>query len=113
MKRGGWAAPFRKARQTPITEPPVPTPMTKASSFPSICPRISGPVVVSWQSALSGLANWSGRNRVGSAAARSRVSLTASWMWRRLSSSSTRAPRDWIMWRRSLLTVFGSTMVTG
>ena len=42
-------------RPMPVSVPPEPTPTTIASTSPSICRRISGPVVVSCASGLAGL----------------------------------------------------------
>ena len=48
----------RRYRPRPAIVPPEPTPATRASSRPSICCQISGPVVVSCASGLAGLPNW-------------------------------------------------------
>ena len=43
-----------------MTVPPVPTPATKMSTFPSVSSQISGPVVSLWAFALAGLSNCPG-----------------------------------------------------
>jgi hypothetical protein len=56
-----------KKRETPVMVPPVPTPATKTSTWPSVSAQISGPVVASWIAGLAGLANcWGMKNRLGS-----------------------------------------------
>lgn len=47
-----------KARDRPVMVPELPQPNTMASSWPSICARISGPVPNSCAAGLSGLPNW-------------------------------------------------------
>ncbi|MNT97981.1 hypothetical protein D3C72_2404460 [compost metagenome] len=42
----------------PVIVPPEPIPATKASIWPSICSKISGPVVLKWAAVLASLANW-------------------------------------------------------
>ena len=42
----------------PVIVPPEPIPATKASMSPPVCSQISGPVVLTWASALAALANW-------------------------------------------------------
>ena len=43
---------------TPVMVPPVPTPATKMSIFPSVSFQISGPVVSKWMRGLAGFSNW-------------------------------------------------------
>ena len=47
-----------KQRDRPVIVPELPQPNTIASSSPSICRRISGPVPNSCAAGLSGLPNW-------------------------------------------------------
>ena len=53
------------ASPAPVIVPPVPTPATRTSTWPSSAARISGPVPVRCASGLAGLENWSGRKCVG------------------------------------------------
>mmetsp|Transcript_21906 Transcript_21906/g.50541 ORF Transcript_21906/g.50541 Transcript_21906/m.50541 type:complete len:279 (-) Transcript_21906:95-931(-) len=46
----------------PVNVPPVPTPPTRISTFPSVSLQISGPVVSRWIFGLSGLLNCCNRN---------------------------------------------------
>lgn len=56
--------PFRYS-PTPVTVPPVPTPATKKSIFPSVSSQISGPVVSRWAAGLAGLSNCPGTKLPG------------------------------------------------
>ena len=48
----------------PVIVPPVPTPATNTSTWPSSASQISGPVVRRWISGFAGLENWSGQEHV-------------------------------------------------
>ncbi len=48
-----------KNRDNPVIVPPEPTPATMASTLPSVCFQISGPVLRSCAAGLFGLLNWS------------------------------------------------------
>ena len=56
---------------TPVMVPPVPTPATKMSTWPSVSSQISGPVVARWAAGLAGFSNWPGRKLPSIWAARS------------------------------------------
>ena len=75
----------------PVIVPPVPTPATNTSTWPSSASQISGPVVRRWISGFAGLENWSGRN-TSSRVAIARAASTASVMPPIDSVISTRAP---------------------
>ena len=62
---------------TPVIVPPVPAAHTNASSFPSVCSRISTAVVSAWASGLSSLPYWSRMCAFGRMALRCRATL----MW--------------------------------
>jgi len=63
-----------------VMVPPVPTPATNTSTFPSSASRISGPVVRRWISGFAGLENWSVRNQPFSAARRFATLRKLSWL---------------------------------
>ena len=44
----------------PVMPPPLPEVATMASTRPSVCSQISGPVVRKWACTLSSLSNWLG-----------------------------------------------------
>ena len=46
------------ANATPASVPPVPQAQVKASTLPSVCSQISGPVAARWPSRLARLSNW-------------------------------------------------------
>ncbi len=60
-------AGFRAFRYspTPVTVPPVPTPATKMSTFPSVSSQISGPVEALWAAGLAGFTNCPGMKPPG------------------------------------------------
>jgi hypothetical protein len=45
---------------TPVTVPPVPTPETKMSTWPSVSAQISSAVVLRWMAGLAGFSNCCG-----------------------------------------------------
>jgi hypothetical protein len=48
------------ASPTPVTVPPVPTPATKMSTWPSVSAQISSAVVARWMAGLAGFSNCCG-----------------------------------------------------
>ena len=54
-----------KYSPTPVIVPPVPTPATNISTFPSVSSQISGPVVFLCTSGLAGFLNCPGINEFG------------------------------------------------
>ena len=60
-------AEFRdfRYRPTPVMVPPVPTPATNQSTWPSVSCQISGPVVSKWALGLAALTNWPGTKLPG------------------------------------------------
>ena len=64
----------------PVTVPPVPTPATKKSTFPSVSSQISGPVVALWTAGLAGLTNWPGMKLLGVSLASSSALAMAPFM---------------------------------
>ena len=72
--------------------PPVPTPATKASTFPSMSRQISSAVVRRWISGLAGFENWSGMKQSPRSPAICRAASTASSMPPIDSTTDTSAP---------------------
>ena len=60
---------FFRYSPTPVIVPPVPTPATKMSTFPSVSAQISGPVDAKCAAGFAGFVNWLGMKLPGVAAA--------------------------------------------
>ncbi|OPZ67537.1 MAG: hypothetical protein BWY81_01262 [Firmicutes bacterium ADurb.Bin467] len=76
----------------PVIVPPVPTPETKMSTFPSVSSQISGPVVEKCTAGFAGFVNWPGMKLFGISFASSSALAIAPFMPFAPSVSTSSAP---------------------
>ena len=91
-----------RTRPTPVRVPPVPTPATKTSRWPSVSAQISSAVVASWIAGLAVFSNCWGITASPISAASSSARSMAPRMPRAGSVSSSRAPSRASILRRSI-----------
>ena len=100
------------ARPTPVSVPPVPTPMTRTSTLPWVSFQISSAVVSSCTSGLAGLSNCPGMTALGVVFASSLARSTATGMPPGPGVSTSSAPRCVRILRRSIDIVSGMTRIS-
>ena len=91
----------------PVTVPPVPTPATKISTFPSVSSQISGPVVAACAAGFAGLSNCPRITAPGMDFSNSSALAIAPFMPLAPSVSTNSAPYAFRRLRRSTLMVSG------
>ena len=91
----------------PVSVPPVPTPATKISTFPSVSFQISGPVVSRCTFGLAGFTNWPGIKLFGISLASSSALAIAPFIPFAPSVSTSSAPYAFRMFLLSTLMVSG------
>ncbi len=97
---------------TPVMVPPVPTPATNTSTWPSVSRRISSAVVFRWIAAFAGVSNWWARIAPGVSATICSARETAPFMPSGPGVRTISAPNARISARRSTLIVSGIVMTT-
>ena len=97
---------------TPEMVPPVPTPATKTSTWPSVSAQISSPVCATWAAGLAGLVNWEAMMAPGRSEAMRSASATAAETPPFGSVRTSSAPNARTIARRSTDIEAGMTMTT-
>ena len=93
----------------PVRVPPVPIPPTTASTWPPVSAQISSAVVAAWMAGLAGLSNCRGIQASGREATTSSARAMAPAMPFLAGVSSSSAPINRIILRRSTLAPSGIT----
>ena len=101
-----------RAWPTPVTVPPVPTPETKTSSLPPVSRQISSAVVRTWTAGLAGFWNCCGMKLLGTVFSSSSALAMAPFMPFSRGVSSSRAPRNRSILRRSTDIESGMVKIT-
>ena len=95
------------ASATPVMVPPVPTPATTMSTWPSVSFQISSAVVRRWISGLAGFLNCWGMKALGVVRTNSSALATAPFMPSAPGVNTSLAPKACSRARRSILIVSG------
>ena len=96
---------------TPVMVPPVPTAEMNTSSRPSVSFQISSAVVLRWISGLAGFSNCCGMTAPGVSRTSSSARATAPFMPCGPGVSTSSAPRNASILRRSVDIVSGMTKI--
>ncbi len=91
--------------------PPVPTPATKKSTWPSVSAQISSAVVALWMATLAGFVNWLARIAPSVLATISLARALAPGMPSAAGVRTSSAPNARSSARRSFEKLSGSTMI--
>ncbi len=100
-----------KTRPQPVKVPPVPTPITSASTLPCVSAQISSAVVKACTSGLAGFSNWLGCTAPGRLASNWPARSMAAGMPPAAGVSSSSAPSKARILRRSTDIDFGITKI--